>query len=586
MSSLPLSYRGAKGAIGVDVDRLVASRMLVQANSGGGKSRALRQLLEETHGTVQHLVLDTEGEFPSLREKFDYVLAGKEGDVPATPKTARLLCRRLVELSASAVIDLYDLSLQERREYVRLFLTELMALPRALWRPILVVIDEAHVYVPERGSGESQATEAVITLCTQGRKRGYCAVLATQRISKLHKDAAAELLNKLIGRTGLDVDMKRAGDELGLDKDARRSLARLAPGEFYAYGPAIANEIQVVRTGAVQTTHPEAGRLGAAPPPAPTKVRALLAQFADLPKEAEEEAQTVEDLRRQLRDSHAKVRKLEKTGAVIEKPVADPQAIAAAVEKARGQWTGELRRLVSKDMVMLGRALDNLKGESVQLEARVATASAAYLALDVDLNPDAKLGKAPPIEAPAVATRSAYVPPAPPRTAAPVEPAEGLSRPQQRMLNALASLTALGLARVPRGTVAVLSDQSPRSSGFEKNMGTLRSRGLIRYPDADSMALTDDGSRVGQADATVTSRADLHAAWSEKLSGPQWKMCKALISVYPDAMDRGALAAESGQSLTSSGFEKNLGTLRSLGLVDYPSPTEAVATTMLFPEGL
>jgi hypothetical protein len=83
---------------GVDLDRLVASRMLIQANSGGGKSRAIRQLLEETHGRVQHLVLDPEGEFATLRERFDYVLAGKEGDVQATPKTAKLLCRRLVEL--------------------------------------------------------------------------------------------------------------------------------------------------------------------------------------------------------------------------------------------------------------------------------------------------------------------------------------------------------------------------------------------------------------------------------------------------------------------------------------------------------
>jgi hypothetical protein len=46
----------------------------------------------------------------------------------------------------------------------------------------------------------------------------------------------------------------------------------------------------------------------------------------------------------------------------------------------------------------------------------------------------------------------------------------------------------------------------------------------------------------------------------------------------PDAMDRGALAAESNQSVTSSGFEKNLSTLRTLGLIAYPSSSEAVAT--------
>lgn len=573
-----LSYKKAKGdnTLAVDLDRLVASRMLVQANSGGGKSRALRQLLEETHGRVQHLVLDPEGEFATLRESFDYVLAGKESDVQATPKTARLLCRRLVELGASAVIDLYDLTLPERREFVKLFLTELMALPRALWRPILVVIDEAHLFAPERGNGEAQSTDAVIALCTQGRKRGFCAVLATQRISKLHKDAAAELLNKLIGRTGLDVDMKRAGDELGLDKDGRRGLARLAAGEFYAYGPAIAPEIHVVRTGAVVTTHPEAGRLGTAPPPAPARVKAILAQLADLPQAAEEEAQTLGDLRRQLKDTQVKLRRAEKgtTERVVEKPVADAAAIARAVGAERTQFTRRIG-LAVKDVRGLVHRLEGLASAVTDLSNLGAALQA--------------MTDAPAHSPPVVASVGTHAPSSPPavRAAAPVVvPSDGVSRPQQRMLNALASLAVLGLEPAPRSTVAVLSDQSPRSSGFEKNMSTLRSGGYISYPDSDRMVLTDAGRGIARADATITSLADLHASWSNKVSRPQWRMCTTLIGVYPDAMDRGALAAEAGQSRSSSGFEKNLSTLRTLGLVSYPSSSEAVATSLLMPEDL
>lgn len=48
-----------------DLDALVDTRLLVQANSGGGKSWCLRRLLEQTHGKVQHLVIDPEGEFSS-----------------------------------------------------------------------------------------------------------------------------------------------------------------------------------------------------------------------------------------------------------------------------------------------------------------------------------------------------------------------------------------------------------------------------------------------------------------------------------------------------------------------------------------
>jgi DNA helicase HerA-like ATPase len=82
--------------------------------------------------------------------------------------------------------------------------------------------------------GKAESTIAVIDVATRGRKRGLALVAATQRLSKLHKDVAAELLNKLIGRTGLDVDVKRAAAELGLTaREAVSVLRDLQPGEFY-----------------------------------------------------------------------------------------------------------------------------------------------------------------------------------------------------------------------------------------------------------------------------------------------------------------------------------------------------------------
>lgn len=72
----------------LDIDQLLRTRLLIQANSGGGKSYALRKFLEETHGKVQHLVIDPEGEFSTLRERFDYVLVGKGGDIHADVRTA------------------------------------------------------------------------------------------------------------------------------------------------------------------------------------------------------------------------------------------------------------------------------------------------------------------------------------------------------------------------------------------------------------------------------------------------------------------------------------------------------------------
>jgi hypothetical protein len=74
---------------------------------------------------------------------------------------------------------------------------------------------------------------------SQGRKRGLCGIIATQRLSKLHKDAAAETNNVIIGRTWLDGDQQRAGDLLGMSKAERLKLRDLEQGEFYAFGPVL-----------------------------------------------------------------------------------------------------------------------------------------------------------------------------------------------------------------------------------------------------------------------------------------------------------------------------------------------------------
>ncbi len=57
----------------IDLQKLLDTRALIVANSGGGKSYALRRLLEQTCNKVQQLVIDPEGEFFTLRQKHDYV---------------------------------------------------------------------------------------------------------------------------------------------------------------------------------------------------------------------------------------------------------------------------------------------------------------------------------------------------------------------------------------------------------------------------------------------------------------------------------------------------------------------------------
>ncbi len=323
----------------LDLPVLVDTRLLIQANSGGGKSWLLR-LIAERAG-IQTIVLDNEGEFASLREAVDVLLVGAGGELPANPRHAALLARRLLEYKVSAVVDLYELKLSDRRRFVKLFIESLIHLPRELWRPTLVIHDEAYIYCPERGSGEAESTEAVISLMSQGRKRGFAGIIATQRLSKLHKDAAAEANNVIIGRTWLDADQVRAGDTLGLSKADRLKLRDVGQGEFYAFGPALGQPGVVhFRSDQVRTTHPRPGQRHLLTAPAPSRaIRGVLGKFADLPQEAEDEIRAFDAARRRIAELDRQIKDLKgASGARQIDQVAVERAAKSAVERERVAW--------------------------------------------------------------------------------------------------------------------------------------------------------------------------------------------------------------------------------------------------------
>src|SRR5205085_562619 len=312
-SSSSMRTQPSLGSVPINLPVLLETRMLIQANSGAGKSYTLRRILEQTALGVQQLVIDPEGEFASLREKFDYIVcAPHDADAVATPQTAAALARALWESGTSAVLDIYELKAHERVLFVRRFLEALINAPKKVWHPTLVALDEIQMFAPQVGSAES--SPAVIDLASRGRKRGLALVGATQRLSKLHKDVAAELLNKIIMRTGLDVDVARAADELGMPRpEATRTLRELEPGEAFVFGPALTRGVERTRIGAVVTTHPETGQRGMVAPPPPSKaVLAKLAKLEGLQRQAEDEVKTVESLQKELAEARRRATVAEK----------------------------------------------------------------------------------------------------------------------------------------------------------------------------------------------------------------------------------------------------------------------------------
>lgn len=558
-------------ALPIDVDRLIISRALIQANSGAGKSWAIRRLLEQTHGRVQHLVLDVEGEFYTLRERYDYVLAGRDGgDCPAEPRGAKLLALRLLELGVSAIIDIYELKAHERFSFVRQFLDALVNAPKKLWHPALIVIDEAHVFAPEKGKAES--TSSVIDLMTRGRKRGFCGILATQRLSKLHKDAAAEANNKLIGRSSLDVDMKRAAEELGFTSKADQARLRtLRPGEFYAFGPAFSETVELVRVGRVQTTHPKAGRRGAPPVPPRAAVKRVLSELKDLPEQAREEARSIEDSRRRVRDLERELRQAR---------AAAPPPSSKILERARseGARDGE-RRLAT--FVGRTQARDQRVAAAIgeSIVALEKAGSAMREPIDVELAPVAAHGDQKPKIRDQGGTR---------RTAAcrrDISDIGWLQGPHRKILDAIAWLNWVRVEVPTKVQVAAVAGYAVNGGGFRNPLGRLRSEGLVEYQNGDGVVITEEGRALAREPDEPPTVEEMHRRVLETLPGnTHRRIMRAVLDAYPSDIGADELAEKVGMEPSGGGFRNPLGRLRTLGLIDYPARGQVVALPVLFLE--
>lgn len=256
--------RHSRGPLHLDLDRLLAGRMLVQGGSGAGKSRTLRRIVEEAFDYVQTIIVDPEGEFGNLAAHIGATTL-KAAEIAADGLTAAALRARRHRIALH--LGLTDLDPEARIVKASAFFAGLVGAPSEDWKhTVLVVIDEGHLLAPHQAGTARDAdirrlgVATLTDLCARGRKRGIAPVIATQRLAKLSASVISELHNFLIGINVFDRDVARAADILGFSRAESEKLRTLAAGEFHAFGPALAPEPVLARIDPTITEH-----LGATP---------------------------------------------------------------------------------------------------------------------------------------------------------------------------------------------------------------------------------------------------------------------------------------------------------------------------------
>jgi uncharacterized protein len=300
-------------------------RLLIQGSSGAGKSRTQRLILESLPPQVQQVIFDVEDEAHTLRsEDRPYVILGGEyADAPGLENMdAAELAMAILKMGTSVIFQINDWGVEAQSEFMNAYLSSLMKAPRDLWRPVMVVIDEAHRYAPNQGLAPSSA--AIELLATAGRKRLFSAMLATPRISDFSASVRGVCNNKMLGRVDSATDRRTSADALGVTAKSPEALEldHLKNGQFWLSGPLFGRK-QLVQLRPSQTLPPKAG-VACPPAAAPAKlVKALAALVRETADESQPRRSAVSagEVRIEYRTDPAEIAKAKDEGITIGKEI-------------------------------------------------------------------------------------------------------------------------------------------------------------------------------------------------------------------------------------------------------------------------
>lgn len=582
---IALGKDGNGRSVTFNLQTLLQTRLLISAVSGAGKSWTIRRILEQSFKRVQHIVFDWEGGFVTLREKYDYLIVGEDGDIPISPKTATKLAGKLMRHRISAILDMSDMSSEDRKPFTRLFLEGMMSTPKKHREPAFIVIDEADKFAPQIKSDDCGI--AVADIISRGRKYDWAAILATQRLAKLNKDACADLLNIMIGNTNMDIDQRRAADYLGLSgKVDRIALRKLPRGSFHCFGPAIQakqlNDFGIVdvQIGPVKTSHEKRSRRKDFTVPEPKG--GLKKALSGLREELEPKP----------------VKKPSVTTPGTDKPGPKMQELLNEIAQLKLQVTlawpyKEKYALVSRSQMEQSRALRDLKVIVIErwklFHKNEAEAQKTFNAMQSALSEIEKdisnFKLEPPPDVKGLKPTEVILDDIPHFT--PEYDNEPLNKKAGAMalLDAIRLFENLGRTSVERAAVAVLCGMSPRSSTVRAHLASLKKSGLINSAEG-RVSLTDAGRAETSAEMTLMDLQGLHNKWFEICKNGERKYLKKLVEIFPEQIEKSFLAGLCGDSPKSSTVRARFSKLKRYGAIEYPSSGTVKASSLLFPEEL
>lgn len=555
----------------------------VVGKTGSGKTSTAKLLVEQVSAGARVCVLDPiKSDWWGLISSADgkkaglpfNIIGGPRGHVPLHAAAGAAI--GTIVGSGALPLSIIDMADFAPGEHARFFIDFAHQLFRSQRGVLYLVVEEAHMFAPKEKAGfgdENKSTHWMNRIATGGRSKGIRLVVCTQRTQALHNAVLGSCETVIAHRLTLPADQKPVIDWLKANADREtmiavsESISSLTTGE----GWVCSGEARIFKRKKFERI----ATFDNSATPTDDVVRNvktvevdhayLRSVIGDAVKEAEGNDPKL---------LKAEIAKLKKELATAGKnATVETKGVSVLTENDRFYLSETAKRLNDKNNVIgahieqLHNILETFSIDIKELKDVHSHSERIVAGLQNNSASDKKqiIKGSPSYHAQRILPAKIT---SPKTTTTPSTESSVITTPQGKILDSLAWLRHKGVYPAQKETLAAVCGVSPRSGGYFNNLGKLRSAGLIEYPSPGTVELTPAGD---SAASFVDDGRDLAECWLGIVTGPQRKILNALIAEHPNAVTKSGLAAMVGVSETSGGYFNNLGKLRTLGAIDYPS---------------
>lgn len=584
------------GTVAMPLNDFVVSRNAILGITKSGKTFTAKGVAEQLMELgVPIIVFDAIGMWRFLKvpsgkhggKGFPVVVAGgAQPDLPLNVHTAPQIVRAAIQQNISLVIDLYDpkLSKADWRRIVQDCFRILLFENKGLRH---IFLEEAAEYVPQKVT-DGQTYAEVEKLARMGGNASLGITFINPRAQELNK-SVLELCDNIVllrqrGTHAID-SLEKQMDKLSPDsaKEVALTMPNMTQGDCWVFTE---NGDKPVRTRSalIKSFHPdrrnpEANKVAGAAVNTDEFVSKLSGTLGKVIEEARandpaELKRQIIELKTTIAGRDRELKKLEISTAMTAKLSSrpDPKPVAALTDFERKRLTGLCEKIdiysdaINRANSQLGKLQnekDGLVSEAVELRKIISGKLAPARSIPM---PEHR-------QAPTILRDYGFT-----DYRAPVRDVDaGTNQPGNVSLGKCERGILTALAQYPAGRtavqVALLSEYSVNSGGFNNALGKLRSLGFITRNQP--ICITEAGLETLGDFTPLPTGIELAQHWINKLGKCEAAILQFLVDNHPETFMSAQVGEAVGYSANSGGFNNALGRLRTLELITRGQPMQA-----------